>query len=445
MRDQLANALCGVLDYASYPIGMLLVAPVVLHKLGPAEYGIWAVATAAVSTGGIITSGFGDAHIQHVARLREPSQKPQLLHAVRSMMGISLALGGAVALLGWLLSPLAAAHIGSGSPALQHVCLISLRIASFLMLVRALESVSISTMRAFEKYGAAIWVSVAARLLSLAGAAILALWGYNTAHIMSVTAVIFVLSCWLQLAQLRRFLDAASLRPAFEPGITRSLFSFGIYSWLQALAGVLFGQVDRLFLGVSMGAAAVASYALCTQLAQPIFGFSAATLHFLFPYLSNRAGRISNAAFARSLLLALVCNIALVGAGSAVLLLFGRQILQLWAGAAIAQVSGAILPLIVVGSALLGLSVTGTYAMFALGHLRLVSTLSIVGGVIMVLLMPFALHRAGIQGLAFARLCYGGFSLLLYIPLLRYATGKSHGLQAASSLALHEVHEGSQS
>ncbi|HEY4356134.1 MAG TPA: oligosaccharide flippase family protein [Acidobacteriaceae bacterium] len=445
MRDQISNALCGVLDYASYPIGMLLVAPAVLHKLGAAEYGIWAVATAAVSTGGIIAAGFGDAHIQHVARLREPSQKPLLLHTVRSMMGISLALGTAVALIGWFLSPLAAAHIGSESPALQHVSLISLRIASFLMLVRALESVSISTMRAFEKYGAAIWVSITARLISLAGAAILALSGYNTAHIMGVTAVVFVLSCWLQLVQLRRFLDAPTLLPAFEPGITRSLFDFGIYSWLQALAGVLFGQVDRLFLGVSMGAAAVASYALCTQLAQPIFGFSAATLHFLFPYLSNRIGKISNAAFARSLLLAFGFNIVLVGVGSAVLLLFGQRILQLWAGAAIAQIASPILPVIVLGSALLGLSVTGTYAMFALGHVRLVSWLSIAGGVLMLLLMPVGLHRAGIHGLALTRLCYGGFSLLLYIPLFRYAARKPQGLHLASAPVLHEFREGSQS
>lgn len=445
MRDQIANALYGVLDYAAYPIGMLLVAPAVLHKLGPAEYGIWAVATAAVSTGGIIAAGFGDAHIQHVARLREPSQKPQLLHAVRSMIGISLVLGAAVALLGWLLSPIAAAHIGAGSPALQQVCLISLRIASFLMLVRALESVCISTLRAFEKYGAAIWISVAARLITLAGAALLALRGDNTAHIMGMTAVVFVLSCSLQFVQLRRFLGVTSLRPAFEPSITRSLFDFGIYSWLQALAGVLFSQVDRLFLGVSMGAVAVASYTLCTQLAQPIFGFTAATLHFLFPYLSNRIGKLSSAAVVRSLLIALGCNLALVGAGSALLLLFGQKLLAVWAGTAIAQISGPILPVVVLGSALLGLSVTGTYAMFALGHVRLVSWLSIAGGVVMFLLMPVGLHRAGVQGLALARLCYGGFSLLLYIPLFRNAALRAPALQSVSVPALHELREGSQS
>ena len=70
MRRHLTNAAYGVLDYASYPFGMLLVAPIVLHKLGASEYGLWMIATALISAGGIIASGFCDANIQRVARLR---------------------------------------------------------------------------------------------------------------------------------------------------------------------------------------------------------------------------------------------------------------------------------------------------------------------------------------------------------------------------------------
>ena len=66
MRAHLSNAAFGLLDYAAYPVGMLLVAPIMLRNLGVAQYGVWAVATAAVNTGSIIASGFGDANIQHV-------------------------------------------------------------------------------------------------------------------------------------------------------------------------------------------------------------------------------------------------------------------------------------------------------------------------------------------------------------------------------------------
>ena len=57
MRRHLSNAAYGVLDYISYPLGMLLVAPIVLHRLGAAEYGLWMIATAVISAGSIIASG----------------------------------------------------------------------------------------------------------------------------------------------------------------------------------------------------------------------------------------------------------------------------------------------------------------------------------------------------------------------------------------------------
>jgi O-antigen/teichoic acid export membrane protein len=419
MRAHLSNAAFGVLDYAAYPIGMLLVAPVVLHKLGPAEFGVWTVATAAVSTGGIIASGFGDANIQLVAKLRGSCAQDAMGNAVRCMVGINLALGTLLMLVGWFLSPYVASHVTASDAALQHACLLSLQIASLLMLVRALESVCISTQRAFERYGAAVRISMSVRLLTLALAAVLACMGHGTAGIMEVTAVLMVLGTCVQFLRLRALLGGTSLRPAFDRAALRALFGFGIFSWLQAIAGVVFGQVDRLLLGVSLGAVTVASYALCVQLAQPVFGLTASCLHFLFPYLSGRVGSISAAELNRKVRKAFACNLLLVSLGTALLLTLGVRVLRAWAGEAIAQAAAPVFPLIVIGSALLGLSVTGTYALLALGRVRTVAWFSIGGGASMLLLMWWLLPRSGVHGLALARLCYGSFSLLLYLPLLR--------------------------
>src|ERR1700760_2650859 len=93
VKRHLYNAAYGVLDYVSYPFAMLLVAPIVLHRLGAAEYGLWAIATAVVSAGGIIASGFSDANIQRVARLRGTGSSSSMGHVVRSMLGINLVLG----------------------------------------------------------------------------------------------------------------------------------------------------------------------------------------------------------------------------------------------------------------------------------------------------------------------------------------------------------------
>jgi O-antigen/teichoic acid export membrane protein len=395
---------------------MLLLAPILLRNLGVQQYGIWTVATAAVSAGSIIASGFGDANIQHVATQRSTGDNDAVVRTVRSTMGIHLILGAAFALVGWALAPYVAAHVAP-SAALRHVCLWSLRIASLLMLARTVESVCISTQRAFERYGAAVRVSILVRLLTLAAAAALTYIGADVAGIMVATAILLVLGVWVQLIHLKRLLRTDSLIPSFDRSSTKALFAFGIFSWLQAVSGVVFSQSDRLMTGVSLGATAVASYALCVQMAQPIYGLAASGLHFLFPYLSGRRVTGSALAFRKAVLVAFSANLLLVSAGLTILLLFGDRVLYAWGGASVAQSGRPVLPMIAWGSALLGLNVTGYYAMLALGRVKTVTTLNLGGGAIMMLLMAWLLPYYGVRGVAIARLFYGPITLLLYLPL----------------------------
>jgi O-antigen/teichoic acid export membrane protein len=418
MRAHLTNAAYGVLDYVSYPFGMLLVAPIVLHRLGASEYGLWMIATAVVSAGGIIASGFCDANIQRVARLRGSGESASMVQAVRSMMGINLVLGSTIATIVWIAAPLVARHIAAPHLTPTGECLVCIRIASVLILVRAIESVGVSTHRAFERYRGTVQISTAVRLLTLGSAAVLALSGRRTPSILAATAIAMAAGTYVQFREARTFLRSDSLWPTFHPHETKALLGRGIFAWLQTLGTVVFGQFDRILLGISLGVVAVAPYALCVQFAQPIFGLTASCLHFLFPYLSGRVAIMSNATLKLTLLKAFLCNLLLVACGAGALLLVGNRLMRIWAGPAEAQIAAAILPAIVLGSALMGLSVTGTYAMQALGLFRTVAIVSLGGRAAMLLLMVYLLHRNGLQGLATARLCYGSIALLVYLPLL---------------------------
>jgi O-antigen/teichoic acid export membrane protein len=417
MKTYLTNAAYGVLDYAAYPIGMLLVAPIILHNMGASQYGIWAVVTAAISMGSIIASGFGDANIQHVASQRGLGRHDALVRTVRCMIGINLILGTALALIAWVLAPVVARHLVPSHSSLQQDCLWSLRIASLLLWLRTMESVCISTQRAFERYGAAVRVSILARLLSLAAAAALTYLVHSIAIVVAAAAIINLMGTWLQFAALRRLLHTESLGPAWDRSAMKALLTFGAFSWLQAISGIVFSQADRLFLGVSLGALAVASYALCAQLAQPIYGFTASGLHFLFPHLAERSASRTTSDIRKAVLVALACNLLFVVAATAILMHFGQRILLTWAGADIARSSTAIFPVIVWSSALLGLNVTGTYSLLAFGRVRVVTWLNLTAGTTMLLLMIWLLPRFGAYGLALARLSYGSITLLLYLPL----------------------------
>jgi O-antigen/teichoic acid export membrane protein len=83
------------------------------------------------------------------------------------------------------------------------------------------------------------------------------------------------------------------------------------------------------------------------------------------------------------------------------------------------------LTMIIWSSALLGLNVTATYALLALGRVQIVTWFNLAGGTSMMLLMLFLTPRIGIRGIAIARLSYAVIPLFLYIPLLRRLSGKS--------------------
>jgi O-antigen/teichoic acid export membrane protein len=418
MRRQIANSIYGLLDYAAYPFGMLALAPIVLRHLGAAQYGVWAVATAIVSFASIVASGFGDANIQQVATRRGIGGQAPLLRAVRASMGIHLVLGIAMGLLLWGCAPFLANRLSLADVTLQQACLSCIRTAGVITVIRAIETVCISTQRAFERYGAAVRISIAGRLLSLAAAAVLAAFTKDVVNIMAATATFAALGLLAQLIRLRQLLNYQSLAPSFDPTATGELIRFGIFTWLLSATGVMFSQADRLIAGASMGATAVVSYALCAQMSQPVYGLTAAGLHFVFPYFARERANASPAALRKTLLVTFLMNVLLVFAGAGLLLVFSDRILHLLATDAIARACAPLLPSVLAGSALLALGVSGTYAMLALGRVRPVTLINLAGAIVLLLVIAFFLRGFGVMAIVSARLAFALISLLVYVPLL---------------------------
>jgi len=328
-------------------------------------------------------------------------------------------LGSILAVAAWIVAPYAAARIAASSLLPPSECILSLRIASVAILIRAIENVAVCAQRAFELYRGTVEISTAMRLLIVGSAGILALLHQRCVSILIMTAAALAFGTYFQFSRLRGLMGNPFISPEFHPGETRLLFRQGFFVWLQSLGGVVFGQIDRILLGFSLGALAVTPYSLCVQFAHPIFGLTASTLHFFFPYLSRRANDISRAELMRTVAKAFLCNFVLVFCGAALLLVFGQRLIRIWAGPAVALTAASILPPIVIGSALMGLSVTGIYAMQALGEFRSVAFITLAGRAAMLLVMIELLRHNGLQGLAVSRLCYGSVALLLYFPLLK--------------------------
>jgi O-antigen/teichoic acid export membrane protein len=438
MKEHLANCAFGTLDYIAYPAGMLLLAPAILKVLGIDCFGIWALANAVLMTGAILASGFGDANIRSVARARGRRSSDELIVTVRSTFGIHVVLGTAVAAGVWLVAP-AITHLTVKTHVeLAGDCLWSLRITSGLILVRALETVCVSTQRAFCRYGTAIGVSVTARVVSLLLAWLVPIFKPSVAAVLGATLVANSVALWVQMQQLKRLLGHRRLTPILDSVTTKALLGFGIFTWIQATAGLLAGQVDRLAAGFALGASAVAVYTICVQLTQPIYGIAAAGLHFLFPLLASDSTSGWHPGLRRTVAVAFAANFAFVVLALASLLLFGDFILRHWVGRAMADAAAGILPVAAWGSALSALAVTGCYTLLATGRPKAVAILNIAGGLMMVGALLLLTPRFALLGVASSRLLPGCAALLVYIPLIRQMSRECVNSNSVDQLSLPE-------
>jgi O-antigen/teichoic acid export membrane protein len=80
------------------------------------------------------------------------------------------------------------------------------------------------------------------------------------------------------------------------------------------------------------------------------------------------------------------------------------------------------------------MNVTATYALLALGRVRIVTWFNLLGGAAMLILMMDLTPSLGVQGMAIARLGYGIVPLFLYVPLLRHLLRKRASHAGVSTL-----------
>ena len=414
-----ANALYGVADYLVLPIGMLLAAPFLLRHLGTAQYGVWILAGAAVSSGGIVSGSFGDAVIKYVGDCRGRGDWPGVIRIVRNMISINLLLSGILATALWYLAPYVTRHIVKVDLELQTICLQSLRIGSGLLLMKSIESVFISTLRAFETYGSTVRISICSRIAILTSAIVLTRCGRDVVWIMVATLFISTVGTLAQALALKKKIGSFSPMPSWHRKTVSDVAAFGTFSWLQAISSVAFSHADRFFVGFFMGAPAVAYYGLCVQAAQPIHGLISSGLHFLFPHLSARLPVAPLSEIRRKVATAFKINVALVGTLSLPLIVFGSRILTAWIGPAFGQQPLLMFPTIVCSFALLGMNVTAHYTLLAVGHVRVVTYLNLLAGIVMLLVMAMLIPNHGLQGAALARLVYGPITCLAYFHLYK--------------------------
>ena len=403
-RRSLRNASFSSTEYIFLQILMFIATPFFVSRLGVDKYGIWMLVNSVMGFMGLMSFGLSDATIKYVSAHLANKNIDGVVRVVRSTLTMYGLLGLFTAAVAYFLAPILVNHVFNVQLENTRLAIAAIQIASFGMMARLLDSVFLSTLQGYQRYDLAAKITIIVNTITLAVNVGLVLLGYGVIQILLATIGIIVLGGMTKAIVAKRFLlPSLVFLPIFDRKALKEIFSFGLYSWLQSVGGILLSQADRLIIASLLNTSALTHYTVCLQLAQQVSAVLAKAVLFLFP-LSSAAREEGNLAHMRTIYFKGInlVTISCVGLGLPIFL-FSHNILSFWMGVEFANETANVLRVLTFAFALMATSIVPYHFMNGTGFVRLNTLFAFISGFVVTFATIFMIPWLGILGAAWAR------------------------------------------
>jgi O-antigen/teichoic acid export membrane protein len=403
-RRSLRNAAYNLADCLLLPVLWLISTPIFVSRLGTDRFGIWMLVNAVMGLSGVMAFGLTDATIKYVSKYRALSDEAGVVRVVRSTLTMYGLLGVLTAVIVFFIAPFLVNNVFNVEPQNTALAISALQIGGMGVAVRFFDSVFLSAIYGYERYDLAARVTMVTNSLTIGINVVLVLIGYGLIGVLINTfGWIVAGGCCKVWVVKNMLIRGLPLRPVLDRETLREIFSFGIYSWVQGIGGILFGQVDRLLVAFLLSTTALAYYTICLQLAQQIHSLLARTTSFVFP-LSSAIKETGNSDRLRRLYFKGL-NYTTIAATAIGLPLFmcSHGVLSLWIGQPFADNASSILRVLVFVMCILATSIVPYYYLNGTGFVRLNTLFALISGTIVTIAGFLLIPWLGAIGAAWAR------------------------------------------
>ncbi|WP_425231115.1 lipopolysaccharide biosynthesis protein [Sphingomonas sp.] len=393
-----------VAEYIAYPLMMFAATPFLLRGLGSAQYGQYLLLLTFNGFGGIAGLGMGTAVVKEVSEARGRGDAEGAGAGVRSGLAVTLVATALLCMVllavGVVLGPNLLKRMGP--PDTIRMLFVG---AATLIALEQVDLVFASTLRGAERFDLSARIELASKS-AIVATAVAAAWVWSSLSSVVVTTVtLTAVRCLAKGIIATKFLRQGWLIPRWDPPVVRRIFSFGVWTWGQAVGSALFGMADRLLIGGMLGADPLARYSVCLQLAQQITAVPAAAAQVLLPKVSRADAEGSDTIGGMAAKAMLILTTA-AGIAALCLIIFGHWILWLWVGGDFAATGTPILTVLAIAFAVLAINNVPHFVLLGLRRSRTVALVNISAGIIGLLVTWVAIRHWGLSAAAFGRLAY---------------------------------------
>ena len=331
-RNRVAkNSLYNGLGFAVQLLLHLVFTPLLVHRMGLENYGLWSIATSALGLMGVFEFGLGTAIAKYVAEYTANRNKEGLSAVATTGFVFNLAIGILLTLPFYFLAPKAASLFPNSTTSSEQIER-AIRLVAFGFMPLLLRNGSLAVSRGLQRYEFPTIIKTIQNALTLVAALIVILFNGSIEQVILSTVLLMggvgLGSLALALGMLRDQVE----RFSFSWQYSREMFSFMVFAGATGASQQVFRYMDRITVGAVLGLSPVTYYTVLTGIANRLIALSGTLTEALMPAASSWYA-MGNRDKLRKYLWRSTGIIALMNLTLGVfLIVFSEMLLRLWMG-----------------------------------------------------------------------------------------------------------------
>ena len=334
-RNELKSGV--ILSYINLAIGTIIpfvYTPVMLRMLGQAEYGLFSLASSAVSYLSLLSFGFGGTIVRYVSKYRAENDRNAEEKAYGFFLILYCVLAVLVLICGTIIAfniePIFQRGLSTGELSTMKILVLIMTLNSALSFPNSVVS---SMIVANEKYTFRKLVDMLATVVAPIANLIALYLGFASVGMAVAATIVQSVMFPLNTAYCSKKLHLRPIIAKMPKCLIKEMLGFSLFIFIGSIVDMLFWSTDKIILGMLSGSVAVAIYNVGGTFNSMVMNLSTSISGVLMPRVTGMVIKDASkeeltALFIRVGRLQYIV-IALIVSGFTV---FGQSFISLWAG-----------------------------------------------------------------------------------------------------------------
>jgi O-antigen/teichoic acid export membrane protein len=380
-------------------IGALATVPIYVNLIGPARYGVLAIAWILLGYFGLFDLGLGRATAFRISSRRDESAAARA-ETFWAAIAVNLGMGAVGGLILWVAAGYFFAHWFKVPAALRPEIISAVPLLALAVPVATMSGVLSGALQAREKFLSLNVVGLVASLLfQLLPLGVVILWGPNLVQLLLAALGSRLLSL-VAMAVLCHYELLQGQKPTLNRSEIPHLLKYGGWVTVTSLVAPLLVISDRFAIGATLGAVSVAIYAIPYQPAKQIQMVPASLLSAMFPRISAGTPE-ERRGYAQNATLTIVSLISLPILGG---IFLADPALRLWVGQSLGSQAAPVGRIFLIAFWFNAIAMVPYTSLQASGRPDLVTKVTLLEIPIYLAVLFLLLKNFGIEGAAIALL-----------------------------------------